>query len=389
MTQKSGRPIRVLELGGAVALFGAERWILALVKNINRSAIETFVAALRDSPGTPVPLCDNAKGLGLSTAIIDAPGRFSPQAVTKLRKVLLEREIQIIHTHGYKQDIVALLAAYGTRCRVVATPHGWTHKADPKLLIYEWLSMAVFPCMDAVVPLSDDMFRILARFPFIKRKLRIIRNGVDLDELLGKHEEIPELIERKRHGSFLVGYVGRLIKAKGIETLVRAVALQNHPDVHLLLIGTGPDEAFFRKLTNELRISNRVHFFGYREDRLSFFKSFDLFVLPSFSEGIPRCMMEAMGLGLPVVASDIPGCRALVSDGVTERLVPPGDEISLAKALEEMHDNAPLRDDLGKRGSLRIAESFSAARMAQQYEELFIKICAAQSRPHARSALPN
>jgi glycosyltransferase involved in cell wall biosynthesis len=366
-------PIPVLELAGSVALYGAERWILALLKHLNQDRIKPLICALRDDQGSNAPICDAASELGVPSLVIDAPRRFDFNAVRKLRRIIRGRKISILHTHGYKVDLLGRLATLGTPCKIITTPHGWTHEPDMKLRMYESLDRAIFPFMDLVVPLSQEMHKDIAQLPGMRRKLQLILNGVDLDEIASDVKEAPELTAWKSEGCFIIGFIGRLIEAKGIGALLRAVAQMPSPAVRVALIGNGPDEQSFRDMAQSLNISERVTFFGYREDRLSFIKAFDVLALPSLSEGIPRCIMEAMGLGVAVVASDIPGCRAVVDSCETGILVPTGDEKALGEAFESLRRNPVFRNTLAQAGKIHVYKHFSAERMAKQYEKLFIE----------------
>jgi glycosyltransferase involved in cell wall biosynthesis len=374
LENQNATPLHVLELAGSVALYGAERWILALVKNLNRDRIKPIIGAICDDDSPSAPLCEAAERLGIGSLVIEAPGRFDINSILKLRQIIIEHNIAIIHTHGYKVDLLGRLASWGTPCRILTTPHGWTHNADIKLRLYEWLDRALFPFMDIVVPLSEDMHKSIAGLPGLRRKLQLIPNAVDLDELATEVEAVPELMSWKKEGYFVVGFIGRLISAKGIVTLLRAVANMPSAKVRVALLGNGPDEHALKEIAQSLKISERVKFYGYREDRLSFIKGFDVLALPSLSEGIPRCMMEAMGLSIAVVASDIPGCRALIDTPETGILVPPGDESALCIALESLRNNPAVRMALANAGKQRVFNHFSAKRMAKQYEDLFFKM---------------
>jgi glycosyltransferase involved in cell wall biosynthesis len=364
--------IRVLELAGSVALYGAERWILALVKNLDRQKIQPIIGALNDEMGSTAPLCDAAVRMDAPTFVIQSRGRVDLHSIRRLRQIIQKQSINILHTHGYKLDLQGRLATWGTQCKIVTTPHGWTHNPDMKLRLYENLDRAIFPLMDRVAPLSDEMHRQIAGIPGMSRKLRLIRNGVDLDELSPDIKESPEMSLWKSQGHFVVGFIGRLIGAKGPLTLLRAIAQMTSTKVDLAVVGSGPDLQLLKEAAQSLNISTRVAFFGYREDRLSFIKAFNVLALPSLSEGIPRCVMEAMGLGIPVVASDIPGCRALIDTHKTGILVPPGSESELANALEYLRNNPGIRVSLAKAAKEKVIACFSAGRMAREYEELFL-----------------
>src|ERR1700753_20880 len=125
----SATPIRVLHLGSPTGLSGAECWILALVKHLPPQHIESIVGTIKDSPGSDPALCQQAAATGTRTAIFEAHGKLSRSAVQLLRTFIRTNGVDILHTHGYKSDILGCLGAQGTGCKVVATPHGWSAHA--------------------------------------------------------------------------------------------------------------------------------------------------------------------------------------------------------------------------------------------------------------------
>lgn len=362
--------IRVLHLGSPTALYGAERWILALARYLDPQAVESVVAAVRDDPSLHAPLCAGAAQLGLRTHVFDAFGRVNWRAVTALRRFLVDERVDVLHTHGYKTDLIGLFATRGTACRLVTTPHGWSVDAGFKLVVYEWLDRAVFPFFDAVVPLSQKLYDELARFAPTRRRLHLIQNGVDIGEIDAVAELAPEARRWREEGRFVIGYVGQLIPRKGLATLLRAFAALPPGKRVLAIVGEGEQRAELEQLAGALGVAGSVEFLGFRADRLALLKGFDAFVLPSQLEGIPRCLMEAMAARVPIVASDIPGCRELVAHERTGLLVPCDDAAALAAALARM-DEAAARERFAAAARDEVERSYSAAAMARRYEALY------------------
>ena len=157
---------------------------------------------------------------------------------------------------------------------------------------------------------------------------------------------------------------------------MHALARHGAPNWHLIVIGTGPQEMELIKLANTLKIDDRIDFLGFRQDRLSFLKGFDVFVLASFSEGTPRCVMEAMAARIPVAASDIEGCRNLIRHGETGMLFPAGDSQVLAERIHTLTSDSALLSQTVSAANSFINTHYSAARMAREYEKLFITLTA-------------
>jgi glycosyltransferase involved in cell wall biosynthesis len=367
----SDRPIRVLHMGSPTGLYGAERWILALIKHLPPEQVDSWVGVVKDAPELEAPLCAVAAKMGFRTRVFESYGKFSRSAIGQLRQFLLEHEIDILHTHGYKTDLIGCLAVRGTSCRIIATPHGWSVNAGFKLQIYEMLDRVAFLFMDAIAPLSQDLCDGLRRLPGLRKKLRLIDNGVDLSEV-DAPIETPELVRRWRSESrFIIGYIGQLITRKRIDSLIEAFHQLDLPAKQLCLIGDGPQRAQLKALAERLGERDSIAFLGFRDDRIAFLKGFDLFVLPSELEGIPRSLMEATGAAIPAIATDIPGCRDVVLPGKTGLLCVPGDAEDLHRQMSRMIQDEALRTQLARAGAERTRERYSAQAMARRYAGLY------------------
>lgn len=362
--------IRVLHLGSPNGLYGAERWILALVRHLDRGRVDSHVGVISDEPGLNPPLLREAEALQLPTVAIEAHGRFNPAAVRGLRQYLVHHRIDILHTHFYKTDLAGLLAVRGTKCRLVTTPHGWSTRAGLALRVYEQLDRLAFRYFDAVVPLSPELHRELDGRA--GKGLVYIQNGVDIGEIDAVETPAPELRALRDQGAFIVGYVGQLIPRKGIDTLIRAFARLELSNARLVLIGEGGQRTELEALARELDIDARTHFMGYRNDRIALMRGMHVFVLPSMLEGIPRCLMEAMAAHVPVVATDIPGCRDLIDDGRTGLLVRPGEVDALVCAIRTVHAADPGPKVAAARE--KVEADYSAATMATRYTDLYMKL---------------
>lgn len=365
------RKLKVLHLGSPSGLYGAERWILLLAKYLDPNCIESSVGVINDGDYRDIPLCAEAEKLGLSTFIIEAYGKLNFSAVSVLKDHIKNSSIDIVHTHFYKTDLIGRLATIGTPCKVVSTPHGWTDKPSLSLWIYETLSKMIFPFLDAVVPLSDGILKPLRHIPGLKSKLHMIRNAVDIQEGANRVDIAKELSALRREGKFILGYIGRLTRGKGLDILIETVARYSEPHWHVALVGEGEQAGELRSMVEDLGISDRIHFFGFRADRLAYLKGFDVFVLPSRSEGIPRCLMESMAAEVPIIATDIPGCRDLIDGENTGLLFPVDDSKALGDRVRELTHAEDLRRFLSQNGKAVIEKKYSASRMAREYEELY------------------
>lgn len=363
-----------MQLGSPSGLYGAERWILALIKYLDPQQVVSVVGVIKDDPSQDAKLCQEAKALGFQTIEFEAHGRVNFSIIQQLRKYLVYEKIDILHTHFYKTDIIGLLATRGISCKIISTPHGWSKNIDFKLWCYEMLDRMAFPFMDAVAPLSEDLYQPLKKIPGLAKKLQLIINGVDLSEVCSSNTINSDVLASKNSGKFILGYIGQLIPRKGLEVLLKALTNVKNVDWELYLVGEGEQKGELQELCQNMGIADSVHFVGFRQDRLEFLRGFDVFVLPSRLEGIPRCLMEAMATRVPVVASDIPGCRDLITNMENGLLFPPEDEKTLALTLDKLIAGKIHRQSLVSNGRRIVLEKFSAQRMAEEYLDLYTRL---------------
>lgn len=368
---KLARKIRVLHLGSPTGLYGAERWILALVNNIDRDGIHSEIAVVHDDPGLSADICKEAQKIGIPATIFEAYGRFNWSAVKQVRAHIIKNRLDVLHTHGYKTDVIGVLAARGTDCKTISTPHGWSTDAGWKLRIYEAIDRGTFCFFDRVVPLSEDLYKGLGAIPFVRRKLQLISNGVDLSDIDKSSAVADEILAWKSKGNFVIGYIGQLISRKGLDVLIKALARLDSKRWMLAIIGDGESKHELVQLARDSGLDDRVRFFGFRSDRISFLKGFDAFVLPSRLEGVPRCLMEAMACRVPVIASDIPGCRDLVKHGQNGMLFTTDNIEALCSTLSMLMSDGGLRERLASNARKTIDEQWSASSMAKKYASLY------------------
>jgi glycosyltransferase involved in cell wall biosynthesis len=223
--------------------------------------------------------------------------------------------------------------------------------------------------------------RHASRTGFDASRIAVVHNGVDTQHYSRQAEARAKL--RSEHGitptDFCIGCVGNLTAVKDHMTLFRALdAFENtafpsgaRRNWRLMMVGDGPERARLENLTRARGWSNRVSFLGLRNEIPELLNAFDLYVLPSLSEGICNSLLEAMATGLPVLATAVGGNPEVVVDGVSGRLFPAGDDSSLAGQLLLVYRRPDLRLQLGREAVKRVDREFSIASMVHQYEQVY------------------
>ncbi|MFW0778341.1 MAG: glycosyltransferase family 4 protein [Rickettsiales bacterium] len=378
--------LRVLQFITPAGFYGAERWVLAMANNSDHERVRCDLAVTEEGPQQDLSVARYFPAEAGEVHYLKMNGRFDWRVVRQLEQVIRERDIQVIHTHGYKSDILGLLAAKRTGIACVSTPHGFSGKVGLKLATFIRLGTHMLRYFDAVVPLSEELVSDMKRFGVPEHKTHFIRNGVDLkeiDQTLSELEKLPQQESEKTTKT--IGFIGQMIPRKGLGDLLDAFDrfYQEHPEYRLQLVGDGSQRKELEEKAASLPSTSAIEFLGFRSDRLALLSRFNLFVMTSSLEGIPRCMMEAMAVGIPVVAYDIPGVDQLIDHEKTGLLAPPGDSCELARCCERVLEDSALAESLASSGRSRINEQYSAARMAREYEELFRQLMARGGAPVA------
>ena len=367
---------KVVHLIASSGLYGAEKWIYALMRAMDTSRFSSTLVNLYDATEGQSAVVAGAFERDLDAIDFNTGGSFNPLSIFKLSRWLKQNHIDIVHGHGYKSDIIGLMAGRLAGCKVISTPHGWTQQPDRKLQFYEWLDRQAFRLMDAVCPLSQGLYDSIVGY-VRPDKIHLIMNGVDIDEITAA---VPAFT--KQPDEFIIGYIGRLIDDKDLPTLFKAVKQllddqqgNLEKKIRVMIVGDGDAGSGLHRLAEELGLQQTIEFLGYRADATNYLKCFDIFVLPSLSEGIPRCIMEAMAAGVPVAASDITGCRVLVKHDDTGWLFPPGDSDALFLILKCAIADAAACYSVKVVANQQIMEAFSNQKMGEDYQRLYSTLC--------------
>ena len=362
--------LRILQLISSGGFYGAENVTLQLTLALNGLGRQVIIGAFENAQRRNSELAKAARHRGIRVESIECKGRLDLQTVATIRQIILKYDINIVHTHGYKADIYGYLAARETKAKLVATCHNWTG-ATFSLRWYERLDRFFLRRFDAIAAVSGTIQDTLTRSGVQQDRVRIVENGIDIESFSRGQpilKNLPKFKNRK-----IVGFVGRLVREKGLTFLLEAaksiVAMDSN--VTFVLAGDGPDQDYLGQLVKEYGLEDEIVFLGPLSELPDTYASFDIFVLPSLNEGMPMAVLEAMASGRPVVATRIGAVPQLLQDGESGLLVSPGDATQLAAAIRRLLDSPALRQKLGAQGHQRVCEHFSAEAMAEKYLEIY------------------
>lgn len=380
-------PIRVLQFITPAGFYGAERWVIALANNADPDRMLCDLAVTEEGGAQDLSVAEYYPEHAGEVHYLPMRGRFDARVVSRLVRIIRERKIDVIHTHGYKSDILGWLAAKKAGIRCVSTPHGFPCNAGLKLALFTRIGIYMLRKFDAVAPLSEELVEDMARFRVPETRTHFIRNGVDISDI---DQTTASIMQPQRNTSGevrTIGFIGQMIPRKGLADLLQVFdkLYQQDPALRLELLGDGSQREELERIASSLPSSKAIQFMGFRADRLERLVQFDLFVMTSSLEGIPRCLMEALALRVPVVAYDIPGVDQLVENGKTGFLAPLGDIEALTRQCQKILDDPILAKELGEAGRLKIEARYSAARMAYEYEKLFHRILTGRCTANSES----
>lgn len=370
----------VLFLISSEGYFGAENMLVTQAASLSRLGCRCIVGAFCDARFHHTEVADRARAQGLSVERVACAGRCDWGAVTRIRELLAEYSVDILHPHGYKADLYAYAAAWPHRTALVATSHNWPSPLW-SMRAYAVLDRRVLRGFDRIVVVSDHVADMLQRSGIPAGKVQTIFNGVQIERFWPAH---PTLRDEFASGDeTLVGFVGRFVPDKGGAILLRAAqkVLSARASTKFVLVGDGPCRQEWESLGDQLGIRNQVTFAGVRQDMPGVYASFDLLVLPSLLEAMPMCVLEAMAACKPVIATRVGAVPKLVVPEYTGMLVEPGDIDGLSAAIVQLLGDPERAHRLGENGRARVSEHFSADSMAMRYLELYREVLQIREGP--------
>ncbi len=275
-------------------------------------------------------------------------------------------QVGLIHAHEFGMNVHGALIARLAGIPAIATVHGRTYYGDNTRRI---LAMRALRRLGAtVVAVSADIRDLLEQLGV--RDVRVIANGIDLS-VYENVDALPREALGLPADAKVIGAVGNLYEVKGHRVLVEALAACGRSDLHAVIAGRGDEEEPLRRLAEERHVADRVHLLGFRSDVPALLKTFDVYTLPSFSEGQSLALMEAMAASSAIVATDVGGNSEIVRTGREGVLVPAGDPEALARAIERLVDSPEEGTRYGEAAHARARAEFSLDAMIAAYRALY------------------
>lgn len=376
--------IKVLHLIDSGGLYGAEMVLLNLVEEQIKAGLNPLIL----SAGTPdvneKPLERAAQERNLPLVKWRMKAGFNLPEALKIVRYAQQEGVQVIHSHGYKFNL--LMGVWPKSIRkipVITTVHGYVVAPRySKMWLYQKLDRLILPRMDKVVFVSGAMLNQNFFKDLNLKNYVVVNNGINVEAELNKlseqlnqpHELISKFIENRKGP--IIGAIGRLAKEKGYKFLLAAFKefLGDYPDALLVIVGDGPERKNLEDAIDALEIKKSVLLAGFQTQVYRFLKSFDLYVMPSLTEAMPMGILEAMLAKSPIIASSVGGIPECLEGGKAGVLIPPADVSALTNALRSLWETDKKRQQMTEMANELVCSRYSSKLMSENYHLLYRQI---------------
>jgi glycosyltransferase involved in cell wall biosynthesis len=361
----SVNPSRIALLIETDGAGGAERMVAQLGIDLTRRGHSVVVYLPPRGTGW---LGSQLQGSGVETDHFWLEKPLDPGCARELASSLRNRQIDIAHSHEFSLAFYGGWAARLAGIPHVITLHGhgyWAHALRRRLA----LRLAIRGSARTTA-VSQSLARQAAKDLFLpQRQIEFLPNGVKLDAV--ENSSLRAELGLGEHQRLIVS-VGSLYPVKGHRHLMEALALMSeHPELHYAIAGHGHLRKELEETARRLGVADRVHLLGLRPDVANVLAGADIFAMPSLAEGLPLALLEAMLASRPIVASEVGEIGQVLGQGKAGLLVPPGDPVALAGAIERLLENPAQARTMGEYAARRAEAEYGLERMTSRYEMIY------------------
>jgi len=347
---------RILYVINSLGIGGAETLLYNVASEIHKNKIADIDICTLYGKGN---LGEKLHSEGLRIYDFSFEHKYSCKAVAELKKLIKNGKYDIVHAHLFPSGYYAALSSFLIEPhRLIYTEHNiYNRRRKYKLL--RPLENIIYNRFDKIIAVSNTVKDELKNWlPAVSKKTVVIPNAVPINACSELNKDIDIL------------FVGRLEKVKGVDLLLDALKILNK-GYKTFIVGNGAERKNLESLARNLGLHDSVVFTGARSDVKDFMCRSKIFVLPSRWEGIPLALLEAMGLGLPVIASKVGGSVEVIQHGVDGLLVTPEDTGELSRLITETLADDILRERLGCNAKVKIKERYSLEQYVDRLMEIY------------------
>jgi len=303
---------------------------------------------------------DELKAQGLKVYDLGLSFKYNFLRVFRLIKIIKTNDYDVVHVHLFPADVFVATASLFLRNKLkfIFSEHNvYNRRRSSK--IFRLIDKFTYSRYDKVICVSEMVKDSLVKWlPEVSRKTVVIKNAVPVGELVEKNSMIYDIL-----------FVGRLEKAKGVDILFKSICLfknDRKKELKVAIVGDGSLRDSLKSLSKDLGVEENVEFLGIRKDIKGLMQLSKIFVLPSRWEGLPMVILEAMALGMPVIATKVGGIPEVIEDGTDGILVEPENPEELAKAIEKLLGNEEFRKTISLNTYLKIKEEYSIEKYTEK-----------------------
>lgn len=348
---------------------GAERVVVNLAENIDRTRFDLLLCCLYPAPDPAIEA--ELRKYSIKTVYLRKRRGPDLRVLIKLCQLFLRYRPQVVHTHQYILRYTLLPTVLARVPARIHTIHSLANK-DARHLVTRLVNCLAFRVL-SVVPVSvaqcvsdtvNDLYQV--RSP-------VVYNGINIEAGLSNVKQ-----SQQSSNKIVFLYAGRFVREKNLLMLLSAFAkaVSIREDLHLLLVGDGPEKLPIERFIHQNKLDCTVSLqkpVGHSE-MLKIIEQVDVTVLASDYEGLPMVVLESMALRKPVIATSVGGVPEVVENGATGILVPPGDKKAMCDAMLSLAGDPTLRKSMGERGFQVFQQNFRASMMAQKYQALYLRL---------------
>ena len=361
-------PLSILHVLAPADSGGLETVVRSLALGHSNDGLQVAIAAVLESASNP--FVEEARDSGLTVHVIQSAARSIRPERRAVRALMTQNSVNVLHSHGYRSDILDIGMARGMHVPSVTTLHGFS-ATDRKARLYEWLQLRAARRASAIVAVSTNVANRILASGAKPASVHLIRNAAGV--VVSPVERSAARARLGLNDDLNVGWIGRLSREKAPDVMVAAMRYLSDLPLTLSFVGDGPDLAALSAQASDLGLGHRVRFLGRISDAATLLRAFDAVVLSSRTEGTPMVLLEAMGAGVPIVATRVGGVPDMLSDEQA-LLVNPEDPEALGIAIRRSLLDPAAAIARSALARARLDTEFSNHAWLQRYASLYRSI---------------
>lgn len=366
--------IKVLEAIRQGKIGGGESHVLDLVAGLDKTKFDPVVLSFTDGP-----MIIALETMGIPVRVIDTQKAFDLRVWKRVKQLLQQENVDIVHVHGTRANTNVLWAARSLQLPVIYTVHGWSfHEGLPP-----WQKRARIAAEKYITSKTNvnicvsEANRQTGLQAFGKFNSIVVPNGVNLKKFdpVINYPDVKAAYGIPEH-HLVVGYIARMTLQKDPVGMIRAFAQVRQwvSPITLLMIGDGELKKAAMDTARQLGLDGHVIFDGFRQDVPAVLQAVDIYCLPSLWEGFPIGLLEAMAMGKAVIASDVDGTREALKHDENGLLVPAQDPSILATAIMRLATDDMLRYRLQQKARATVQSTYNVSNMTRKIEDIYKKV---------------